>query len=979
MNGKGLFNKGAEPYRELIGAWAAYSNFLSIDELSQLSDKHPEVVLRKVLAKGGQSNKQRSLRLLNDVCREQHAAGSLDFSLRTIGELCEARGILQRNSLRHKDFDDHRFVIQAWYAFARPWFDADSQASATRKRLQKSHDLQLTWIARDHPDLAEWHSLAVEWLKVQTVGIGHRMAAVIAFFDVYLAHPAVPKQPKDMLMLGRNLPDFRTTACPSSSAGVSYNNYIWEMMDWVLLKEFSMVADDGSRVVLPAFRNPLSHIKKSGDAVNREGSVRSPLPYGYIDELRHILAEGPYFRDWKFAQTALGADIGEKGAPGRDWFDVTEDMVDRNDPDCVFRVRMRGGENVLQMWSPVRWVAVLIKLLLPVRTAQVRLLDSGEFDSEIFVDGQWTVNERERAFGKNTAKRRQGVLRKLEGSDTDVILYFNTNKSADKGKDGPAKGYEVAWHVSPDVVENVYYWLEKLRDWQAKYNPVDRLTSWSELDARHINLKSEVQLAGYPDACFLFRMPEVADNEKHLPVTDGIVDIAWCNLLEEFQIRLSARGERHLDGSIIQFINVDELGRFSTAYPLHSLRVSLVTALALLGEVPFPILQKLVGHSRLLMTLYYTKPSATQTAAVLVEAAAKLDLNKEKSISDYLLNQDYEKLLANAIWNNQETFAASIPQHPAWRNPAGWMLMHIGLCLVGGNTGKIEDNKKIGGCYNGGPNLGSSKAPRHGPTPGGTRNCIRCRWFVTEPHFLPSLAAHFNTIAFHFDEARNRSMDSERKLQEIKRQKAQMEAVQDGPSFDRYRELREAERIMESQMSAFNDLAEDLVACWRLVERCQVLINSPQDEGGQQVLVQGDVFQVQAIFEETESELLQLSGVCDSLQLYPDLNADKAVIRRSQLLDSALYNEGLPPVFMQLSEHEQLLAGNAFMQRLALELNPTNPAVGKRQVVALMDAGKRLSEHLGVELDASFLPQLPTHTKPNKYIKIARIENDGPG
>ena len=39
----------------------------------------------------------------------------------------------------------------------------------------------------------------------------------------------------------------------------------------------------------------------------------------------------------------------------------------------------------------------------------------------------------------------------------------------------------------------------------------------------------------------------------------------------------------------------------TTLFPLHSLRVSLITALALEGLVPFPLLQKLVGHSRLLM------------------------------------------------------------------------------------------------------------------------------------------------------------------------------------------------------------------------------------------------------------------------------------------------------------------------------------------------------------------------------------------
>lgn len=56
---------------------------------------------------------------------------------------------------------------------------------------------------------------------------------------------------------------------------------------------------------------------------------------------------------------------------------------------------------------------------------------------------------------------------------------------------------------------------------------------------------------------------------------------------------------------------------------MHSLQVSLVTALALDGEVPFAILQKLVGHSRLLMTLYYNKPGVARIRAVLTEADEK--------------------------------------------------------------------------------------------------------------------------------------------------------------------------------------------------------------------------------------------------------------------------------------------------------------------------------------------------------------------
>jgi hypothetical protein len=985
LNGRGLFNKGAEAYRDLIGAWAAYADPIPSDELGQLSDKHPEVVLRKILARGGRSDKQRNLRLLNDLCRKQHAAGALEFSFGSIGQLCENEGILRRASLKNPEFDDHRAIISAWDAFARPWYNAESQAAETAKRVQKAHDLELTWVARDHPELADWRSLAVEWLKGEKAGLGYRVAALTAFFGVYLLHPAVPKQPKDTLARGATLPDFRETACPSSKASVSYNNCIHEMIEWVLLKDFSLLTDDGSRVVSPAFRNPVSYLKNTGGAYVPDESVRSPLPYGYIDELRHILAAGPHFKDWEFAQTALGADIGEKGAPGRDWFDVTEARVDRDDPDCVLRVRTRTGknnrtQNVLQMWSPVRWMALMVKLLLPLRTTQVRLLDSGEFDTWVFADGQWSLNKRELTHGKKRGQRKQGVFRRqqnqLDGSKVDVALYINTNKTADKVKDGPDKGYVVPWYVSHELTGNVYYWLEKLRNWQAKYNPIDRAASWAELDARHIKLKSKEQLASYPDTCFLFRQPEAADGETHLPVTDGILASAWCNLLMELQSRLAARGETHADGSPIQLAYVDGSGRFSTPFPLHSLRVSLVTALALDGEVPFPILQKLVGHSRLLMTLYYTKPGAERINAVLTDAAARLSANKEKSISEFLLNAEYGKLVETAICNSQATFAATVPEHPASRNAAGWMLMHHGLCLVGGNTSEVEDNNKIGGCYNGGSNLGSESTPKFGPTPGGSRNCIRCRWFVTEPHFLPALAAHFNAIAYHFDEARNKSMDAERGLQEIKRQKARMEAAPDGPPFAQHQELRQAERLRETNMKRFSDLAEDLVACWRLVERCQVLLNSPQGEGGQQLLVQGAVHHVQAIFEETESELLQLSGVCESLQLYPDLDADKAVIRRSQLLDSALYNEGLPPVFMQLSEREQLLAGNAFMQRLALKVNPANPADAQRQVIALMDAGKRLGEHLGIELDESFLPGLPTRTNQKKYIHIAKIDDE---
>jgi hypothetical protein len=166
---------------------------------------------------------------------------------------------------------------------------------------------------------------------------------------------------------------------------------------------------------------------------------------------------------------------------------------------------------------------------------------------------------------------------------------------------------------------------------------------------------------------------------------------------------------------------------------------------------------------------------------------------------------------------------------------------------------------------------------------------------------------------------------------------------------------RQAERVWESAMKRFSDLAEDLVACWRLIERCKAALEGPQGDGAQLVAA-GAESDVHIAFEETESELLQLAGVCENVEVYPDIEPGKAVFRRSQLLDAVLYREDLPPLFMLMSEDEQLYIGNAFMRRLARKMNPANPALGQRETIRMMDAGLSLSQHFGVDL-ASFCQQ----------------------
>lgn len=820
--------------------------------------------------------------------------------------------------------------------------------------IRRNSDVTLGWVERGYPQLNAWRELAVKWLQGETRSIHSKLQALVTFFERYLILQGLPLEPAQFLTRGGDFPDFYQTVCPDSKAGIEYNNSIHAFIQFVLISEFSEASDDGNLVISPSFRNPLPRLSKSG-LPRRNESVYSPLPYGYIDELRQMLATGAHFRDWQWAQASLGSKIGQPGIGPADWFEVNENLIDRNDPDCVWRLRTLGKGNRLEMWSPVRWVALLLKLILPLRTFQVRMLDSGEADTWRYDARAWALAESRLAQGSEHRPLQQGVFRRvhlLTDSETvSTMLYINTNKTADIAKSGAEKGYVLPWSFGGPAHQNAFYWLEKLRNWQEKYNPVSRRTAWTELDGRHIQAKSEVQLAGYPDACFLFRRPEAVEGERHLPIQKRALDGCWFMLLEALELRLADRGETHRNGAPIRFLPPLEKQNqgTTTLFPLHSLRVSLITALALEGQVPFHVLQKLVGHSRLLMTLYYIKPGATHIRDVLLGAAERLEANKEVSIQNFLLDTEHEELLQKAICNSVPVLKAAIPQHPAARNPAGWMPMHHGLCLVGGNTSEVEDSGAVGGCYNGGPDLGSPSAPKHAPVPGGSRNCVRCRWFVTEPHHLPALTAHFNTLAYHFDEARNACFTHENILQDLKKQKA--DAEDSGQPFARLDDCRQAERIWEKAMKRFSDLAEDLVACWRLIERCKTALESPQ--GFRTLMVAtGTEGDVHIAFEETESELLQLSGVCENVEVYPDLEPGKAVFRRSQLLDAVLYRDDLPPVFMQLSEQEQLLAGNAFMRRLAQQMNPTNPALGQREVIRLMDAGSHLSEHFDMDLTA---------------------------
>ncbi|MEC5208745.1 hypothetical protein QF022_003701 [Vogesella perlucida] len=580
------------------------------------------------------------------------------------------------------------------------------------------------------------------------------------------------------------------------------------------------------------------------------------------------------------------------------------------------------------------------------------MLDSGEADTWRYNAGNWIPNTRLHAEGTLQKPVERGIFRKQydpELGEVRTTLYINTNKTADIAKQGEL-GYVIPWQYT-----ELLFWLEKLRNWQEKYNPLPRPISWRELDHRHLRgPRSDYQLSRTPDTCFLFRDAAAHDeDDRYKPVIDDTLFALWYRLLKELERRCAARNETAGEGKPLRFV-VENTSR-TTLYPLHSLRVSLLTCLAVDAEVPLVVLAKLVaGHSRVIMTLYYTKIGAVQMTRILDAASQKLQATAENGLRRFLLEAEYEELERSAVANNMEGVKAALAIHPGDRNPAGWLARSYGMCLVGGNTSTDEFNGKIGGCMNGGELLRSNTKDAsnnvYAPVPGGAGNCIRCRWFITEPHYLDALRAHFNNISYQMVEAAKVAKKHETQMESLKEKRYQAELA-DMP-FMGQAALVNASTLWESAITKTDELGHDLIATFRLIKRCFNLIeqSSQEDKTKQQIVAVGGLQDLKLAFESTQSELLQLSGVCQDAELYPDENPREAVFRRSQLLDSALYRDGYRPVFAQLTRDEQLQIGNRFMDHLALLAQPGSPKEGLRQVVGMIETGRSLSE-IGLEED----------------------------
>lgn len=883
----------------------------------------------------------------------------------------------------------------------------------TRKKQDgRTSDLTFSWVLTSlGQEWKIWQQFASEWLLSKHNGIHERIHALIIFFEDYLKNKAPYAYDINLFFKG-----YKGHICSSKEletvVRIRLNratnvtkaiNYPTEFIDYIITNYYSEPNDNGH--LSPLVQNPLSRIsKRINQSATRTETVRNPLPYRYIQDLRQILCPLPHksellaiennlksgeallppyyyrhFKHWIWSQSG-------KESLGRDWFEVEPELIDTSDPDCVWRtieVHRKNKKIILhQMWSPARAVALLIKLHLPLRTYQIRMLDSGEADTWRYEKGLWKLNKKH-CFALGSEKRSfaKGVFHRLHDTmigNFSTGLYINTNKTADKNKDELERGYVIPWQN-----EEVLYWLEKLRNWQEKYNPINNPTDSTTLLTKHTkHIKSVTQLQNLGGICFLFRDASTKGEDKIKPIHSSALDTMWYQLLFELENQLSEQGHILNNGERLKLVvdypeDTQAYSKTATLFPLHSLRVSLITAYTMDTQLPLPVISKLLaGHTRLLMTIYYNKITPSVMAEKMKEAEAQLADNTEQSVRNFLKDATMEQIQCKMAYHTEESIQAVLVN----RNPIGWEERATGLCLVGGNTVRSDDVSTVGGCWNGGltEDTNPSSNRIYTAVPHGPENCIRCRWFITEARYLPVLNAQFNQLSYKAYQASNLVVEIEGELEALKDEQFFYEE-EDLP-FTRHDELQALQRRWEIQQAEADEYTKDWIACFELINKI-IRIEEKRIEGDNKdkLIAVGDEQDILHAFKfiETDSELFHLSMLCDDAEFYPDLQDElrktPAIQKRSIQLSRILMKSGFDPIFLEMDDKQQLIAANAMMRYMAKIADPDDRLEGYRKVTDYLEAEKYLNDHKLLNAGISTLTNKTLHL--NNFIQPKLLES----
>ncbi|MFZ5457785.1 VPA1269 family protein [Stutzerimonas stutzeri] len=739
-----------------------------------------------------------------------------------------------------------------------------------------------------------------QWLETQT-GIPGKRSGVKAFLAGFYQAQNLPDDSKYLLFRANS---FNAVAyqqfieAKPESLKRPYHRAVMMFFGW-LLDKYCTDADADERIVLPEYRNPfetvLAGFADSLQVYRPSQSTKPPLGYEYILRARNFLVPNgeqvlqtqPSLKDLPHLQAFFGSD----------WIYVDESVIDRNDPNCIWRRvekadrRVEGKRQLVksyQIWSPVRFVALYTLLRFPLRGQQILWLDSGEVDNEIAVlDAEnggvrWEKNTAPLAGKGNKNRRPQAVVQR--GDKDAPKLYVTTNKTG--RSEG---GYEVEW-----IPDDLVYWFLLLRDWQTKYNPLKEPTRWSAIRLRAETNEKILHARG--TQCFLFRT--YGSGQPALTTT------AFSHTLPALLYAIQRPGESLASESPDRKANSQ---RYISPYTPHSLRVSLITAFIADGDAPIHLISKLVGHASLVMTIYYTKLNNQQMRRAMGETEKRAAQIATERHAEIIRTQGLQSLRHELIATdgNRLLLESDVTNSACVVFDCGICPMSAAACHVGGES-VVE--RKVENLY----------APVEAGYLG-QKNCPRCRFFVTGVPFLGGLVALANELALeiHTESARFQGFS-----EEVSRlEQAFYDACQTNEPDTQQARRKQMNANQQQSAAKLDGLLADYVAVNHYVQGCLKLINegeqSGEGENGVRLIAGGDLAEVGVTFEESKTNYHLLAEICQNATIYRSANPSRAVPLIAQAIDRMAENNGLLPAMFRLDDEQKLVVANE-MNRILL-------------------------------------------------------------
>jgi hypothetical protein len=719
-----------------------------------------------------------------------------------------------------------------------------------------------------------------------------------------------------------------------------------EFLDWIIVNFLTIEDSETGEVSrIKGAKNPFSHISFDGEQApqSMNETNKLALPYQFVKSAREwILPHDSMAKNTSFS------DLAHLHRFSADWVIIDDlSLINKNDPDCV--TKTEGGKTYL--WLPIYWVYTYALMQLPARGRQIVYCDSGEADSEIaeIKNGKLVWRRNKNKLAGSTL--RQGMISKTK--DNDFGVYYTSNKTHFNGQ-----GYAI-----PFMPQELAYWLIKLRKWQENYNPIERPTQWLECDRTNLN---EIQRKQKGINCFLFR-----DYREKEPGTFGgrlALRLAAALFFSSKDQLASATYAGQTFNECHQKLELQQsitLSHFKSEYTPHSMRVSLINAYAYEFGMPIEIIMKLVGHSSIVMAIYYLKSDKTGiNIRDRMQLGEKQALNKgAETLRSFVEQQRIEECKQQLFANNSDFLQSLNNGRPA----SSYLFKDFGICPVGGAF-----------CGEGGAPVVMKTNIYLPVTAGylGEQNCVKCRFFITGPAFMMGLAALFNEVSLAVNTQSHRYIALENQLNEtitkievishqvylrdfkITDQKMLETEKQQLQSHRRKlnSEIETRAKKMDLYMSDMNAINKHLHGCKKIINQ-----QHNTDDSKLQLIVPHE-FEISFEFDEV-SGFQQLSEVCENAELFHSCSDELAVTRRSQSLDKMLLNNGISPQFVSLSEEQQLIVGNQMTQLMLSRLQSWE------KVDKLISGNLALNDlDQDEELSSSDIKQLFANSIPLKWI-----------